>query len=141
MTAADVTFVDALPEGGTWRRVTVLREDDLGHYDEFRRFLAAALGLEGRSVPAEPALVRAGSGAFYELVVVGRAGAPFPSGVEVAAVLADFAALDDDAVDADLWALLRWLYAGVGEGWDVAALEATGRLYRLPFAAPAAPPP
>lgn len=137
---ADVTFVDALPEG-TWRRVTVLREDDLGHYDEFRRFLAAALGLDHRTVPAEPTLFRAGSGALYELVVVGRAGAPFPSGVEVNAVLRDFAALDDDAVDADLWELLRWLFDGVGEGWDVAALEATGRLYRLPFAAPAPPSP
>ena len=38
-------------------------------------------------------------------------------------------------IDADLWALLRWIIAGVGGAWRVEDLDATGRLYQLSVAA------
>jgi hypothetical protein len=45
--------------------------------------------------------------------------------------------LDDPEVDADLWALLRWMIEGVGGQWRVDDLDATGRLYQLSVAASA----
>jgi hypothetical protein len=44
--------------------------------------------------------------------------------------------LDETAVDRDLWAILRWMIAGVGAPWTVQDLEATGRLYRIPAVSP-----
>jgi hypothetical protein len=43
--------------------------------------------------------------------------------------------LNDPEIDADLWALLRWMIAGVGGAWRVEDLDATGRLYQLSVAA------
>jgi hypothetical protein len=34
-------------------------------------------------------------------------------------------------VDADLWALLQWMIAGVGGKWRVEDLDATGSLYQV----------
>jgi hypothetical protein len=39
--------------------------------------------------------------------------------------------LDETVADKDLWAILRWMIAGVGGIWSVADLDATGRLYRI----------
>jgi uncharacterized protein len=39
---------------------------------------------------------------------------------------------DEEAVDRDLWEILRWMVVGVGGAWTLADLEATGRLFRIP---------
>jgi hypothetical protein len=39
--------------------------------------------------------------------------------------------LNDPDVDADLWALLQGMIAGVGGEWRVEDLDATGRLYEV----------
>jgi hypothetical protein len=55
--------------------------------------------------------------------------------VEVNALVPALEPLDENTVDHDLWAILRWMIDGVGPPWTVADLEATGRLYRIPAAA------
>ena len=79
-----------------------------------------------------PAFVRAPSGAAYALVFVGRSGEPFPSGLEVYAIVEALEPLDDTTVDKDLWAILGWMVSGVGAPWTMEDLHATGRLYRIP---------
>jgi hypothetical protein len=44
--------------------------------------------------------------------------------------------IDGEMLDRDLWAVLRWMIAGVGGAWTVEDLDRTGRLYRVPAAAP-----
>jgi hypothetical protein len=41
--------------------------------------------------------------------------------------------LNDSKVDSDLWALIRWMIQDVGGEWTVEELDATGRLYQVPF--------
>ena len=41
--------------------------------------------------------------------------------------------LSEENVDTDLWAFLRWMIQGIGGKWKVDDLDATGRLYQLPF--------
>jgi len=72
------------------------------------------------------------SGGVYELVFVGRSGEAFPSGVEINVLVDALEPMDENAVDRDVWAILRWMIAGVGAPWNVDDLDATGRLYRLP---------
>ena len=115
------------------RRVPVLIEDRVGHYPEFRAFFDRAFDLSKIGL-SRPGYVAAASGRVYELVFLGRSGEPFPSGVEVNALVDGLEPLDEDAVDRDLWGILRWMIAGVGAPWSVADLDATGRLYRLPAA-------
>ena len=117
----------------------VLTEDRLGHYPEFREFFVRTFALD-RVGLSHPGYLRTGSGALFALVFLGRSGEPFPSGLEIHAVVSALEPLDDAAVDRDLWAILRWVVAGVGGDWTVEALEATGRLFRIP-AATAAPSP
>jgi hypothetical protein len=62
-----------------------LVEDRLGHYPEFRDFVGA-FDLEHKGL-SERGFVRAPSGTAYALVFIGRSGEPFPSGVEVSAVV------------------------------------------------------
>jgi hypothetical protein len=76
--------------------------------------------------------VVAPSGAVYEFVFIGRSGEPFPAGAEVNAIVPALEPLDEEVVDRDLWAILRWVIEGVGAPWSVEHLDATGRLYRLP---------
>jgi hypothetical protein len=113
------------------RRALVLTEDRVGHYPEFRDYFARTFDL-ARLGLARPGYVVAPSGGIYELVFVGRSGEPFPSGVEINAIVQALEPMDENVVDRDLWAILRWMITGVGAPWSVEDFDATGRLYRLP---------
>lgn len=113
------------------RLAFALAEDRVGHYPEFREFFVRTFDL-GRLWLSEPGYVRAPSGLIYAFVFIGRSGEPFPAGVEIYAVADALEPLADDAIDADLWAILQWMVGGVGGTWSVKDLEATGRLYRVP---------
>ena len=114
------------------RRAFVLAEDRIGHYPEFRSFFADAFDL-GRVGLAEPGYLAAPSGTEYALVFIGRSGEPFPAGVEIYVLVPALEPLDEEAVDRDLWEILRWMIRGVGGAWTLADLAATGRLFRLPY--------
>lgn len=114
------------------RAVPLLAEHDLGHYPQFRRYLAEAFALDADPL-GEPGLVSVGD-RFYELVFVGRSGLAFPAGVEINALVPGLEPLDERAADLDLWALLGWILDGVGGGWSADALARTGRIYRVPAA-------
>ena len=83
---------------------------------------------------AAPGCVRAPSGQPYLLVFLGRSGEPFPSGVEIQALPPELQPLDEAAADRDLYAILRWVMAGVGAPWSAEAFEATAKVYRVPAA-------
>ncbi|HTW71276.1 MAG TPA: hypothetical protein VME47_15420 [Acetobacteraceae bacterium] len=117
------------------RLAFVLAEDRLGHYAEFREFVTRAFDLD-RIGLARPGFLRAPSGGIYALVFIGRSGEAFPSGVEIHAVVPALEPLDEAHVDGDLWAILQWVVTGVGRDWTVEALQATGRLFRIPPAMP-----
>jgi hypothetical protein len=118
-----------LPEGT--RLAFVLAEDRLGHYPEFRNFFVRRFELD-RVGLARPGYLRAPSGTAYALIFIGRSGEAFPSGVEIHAIVPALEPLDDAIVDRDLWAMLQWVVEGVGGAWTVDALDATGRLFRIP---------
>ena len=113
------------------RLALVLAEDRLGHYPEFRDFFVRSFDLDrvGLSLPG---YVRTPSRNAYALIFIGRSGEAFPSGVEIHALVPALEPLDEAQVDRDLWAILRWVVAGVGGDWTVEALESTGRLFRIP---------
>ena len=127
---ADVAVIARPVTEGT-RQALVLTEDRLGHYPEFGAFFVRTFDLD-RVGLSEPGFVRAPSGTVYALVFVGRSGEPFPSGLEVYAIVDALEPLDDTAVDKDLWAILGWMIGGVGAPWTVEDLQATGGLYRIP---------
>lgn len=126
--------VVASPDLAGKRLAFVLSEDRLGHYPEFREFLSRSFHLERIGLD-HPGYVRAPSGQTYALVFVGRSGQPFPAGVEICAIVDALEPLDDDALDRDLWAILRWVVAGAGGDWRVEDLDRTGALYRIPAVA------
>jgi hypothetical protein len=64
----------------------------------------------------------------YSLVFVGRSGEPFPDGLEIYAIVDALEPLSDTELDIDLWALIRWMIAGIGGEWRVEDLDATGWL-------------
>lgn len=111
----------------------VLAEDRVGHYPEFRAFFIRAFDLDNKGL-AEPGFVRAPSGTTYALVFLGRSGEPFPSGVEIHAVVDALEPIDGTTLDRDLWSILRWMIGGVGAPWTVQDFDRTGRLYRVPAA-------
>ena len=113
-----------------------LAEDRVAHYSEFREFFVRAFDLDRKGL-AEPGFIRAPSGLPYALVFIGRSGEPFPSGVEVYAVVDALEPLQGETLDRDLWSVLRWIIGGVGAPWTVEDFDRTGRLYRVP-AAPSA---
>jgi len=113
------------------RLAFALAEDRVGHYAEFREFFVRTFDL-GRLGLSEPGYVRAPSGLIYAFVFIGRSGEPFPAGVEIYAVAEALEPLADDAIDSDLWAILRWMVGGVGV--SVKDFDAIGRLYRVPAA-------
>ena len=108
-----------------------LAEDRVGHYPEFRDYFVRVFDLN-RIGLASPGFVRAPSGSTYALVFIGRSGAPFPSGVEIHAVVDALEPIADEVLDTDLWAILNWMIDGVGPPWTLKDLEETGRLYRIP---------
>ena len=111
------------------RSVPLLTDPDVGHYPEFAEFLVATFDLADNQLDA-PGLLDV-DGRVYELVFIGRSGRPFPAGVEIGALVPGLEPLDTDQTDRDLWAILEWLIAGVGEPWTVEALRTTGRIYRV----------
>jgi hypothetical protein len=129
---AEVTVVPKPSTEGK-RLALVLTEDRVGHYPEFRDYFARVFDLD-RVGLAEPGFVQASSGLTYALVFIGRSGERFPSGVEVYGIVDALEPIDDDAVDGDLWAILKWMIAGVGAPWTIRDLQETGRLYRIPAA-------
>jgi hypothetical protein len=130
--SAAVTVIDP-PDLGGKRRALVLAEDRVGHYPEFRAFFERTFALD-RIGLSRPGYVALSGGAVYELVFIGRSGEAFPAEVEINAIVSALEPIDEDGVDRDLWAILRWMIEGVGPPWTVADLDATGRLYRLPAA-------
>ena len=114
------------------RAVPLLAEPDLGHYPEFRDFLARTFALD-RDPFGPPGLLRVEDRA-YQLVFFGRSGQPFPSGVSIDALVPGLEPLDERAADRDLWAILQWLVAGAGGEWAGDALTHAGRIYRIPAA-------
>lgn len=125
--------VIATPSLESRRRAFILAEDRIGHYPEFRTFFAEIFDLD-RVGLREPGYLAAPSGTEYALVFIGRSGEPFPAGVEIYALVPALEPLDEQAVDRDLWAILRWMLRGVGGAWTLADLDATGRLFRIPAA-------
>jgi hypothetical protein len=115
------------------RLAFALAEDRIGHYAEFRSFFVRSFDLD-RIGLAEPGFIQAPSGLAYVLVFIGRSGEPFPSGVELFAIVDALEPIDDSVLDTDLWAILGWMIEGVGPPWTVRDLEETGRLYRIPAA-------
>ena len=128
-----VSIIAAPPLEGT-RLAFVLAEDRLGHYAEFRDFFVRSFDLD-RVGLARPGYLRAPSGTAYALIFIGRSGEAFPSGVEIHAVVPALEPLDEAQVDRDLWAILQWIVEGIGGAWTIEALQATGRLFRIPAAA------
>jgi hypothetical protein len=112
--------------------VPLLAEHDLGHYPEFRTFLARTFGLDDDPL-GPPGLLRIGE-RNYEITFVGRSGRPFPDGAEIGALVPGLEPLDETTADRDLWVILQWLVDGVGGVWDRDALDTTGRIYRIPAA-------
>ena len=127
---ADVKVIGR-PANEDTRQALVLTEDRVGHYPEFRAFFLRTFDLD-RIGLSEPGFVQAPSGLAYALVFIGRSGEPFPTGLEVYAIVPALEPLDDVVVDRDLWAILGWMIDGVGAPWTVEGLHATGRLYRIP---------
>jgi len=108
-----------------------LAEDRLAHYPEFRDFFVRTFDLDRKGL-SEPGCVRAQSGNTYALIFIGRSGTPFPSGLEIYAVVDALEPIDGDVLDRDLWSVLRWMIDGIGAPWTVEDFDRTGRLYRVP---------
>ena len=128
----DVTIIP-VPDLAGLRPTPLLTEERVAHYPEFRDFFRRSFDLD-RVGLATPGCVRAPSGQPYLLVFLGRSGEPFPSGVEIQALPPELEPLDEAAADRDLYAILRWVMAGVGAPWSAEAFEATAKLYRVPAA-------
>ena len=56
------------------------------------------------------------------------------TGIEINAIVSALEPIDEERVDHEIWAILRWVIEGVGPPWTVQDLDATGRLYRVPAA-------
>jgi len=131
----EVTLI-AKPNLQGKRLAFALAEDRVAHYPEFRDFFVRTFDLDSKGL-AEPGFVRAPSGIGYALVFIGRSGEPFPSGLEIYAVVDALEPIDGTILDRDLWSILRWMIGGVGPPWRVEDFDQTGRLYRVPAAPPA----
>lgn len=110
----------------------LLEEHDLGHYPEFRDFLAETFDL-ARDPFGPPGLLSVG-GRLYELVFSGSSGRVFPAALAVNALVPGLEPLDEEAADGDLWAFLEWLVEGVGAPWTADGLATSGRIFRIPAA-------
>jgi hypothetical protein len=126
-----MTTVIPAPSLEGMRLAFLLAEDRLGHYAGFREFFVRTFDLD-RVGLAKPGYVQATSGALYALIFIGRSGEPFPSGVEIHAVVPALEPFDEAEVDRDLWSILRWMIDHIGGEWTTDAMESTGRLFRIP---------
>lgn len=117
------------------RLAFALAEDRVAHYPEFRAFFVKTFDLDRISL-AEPGYIQAPSGLCYTLIFIGRSGEPFPSGLEIHAIVDALEPVEEATLDRDLWAILRWMIGGVGAPWTVEDFDRTGRLYRVPAAPP-----
>jgi len=133
MTTTHVIEVIDAPALEDKRCAFVMAEDRVGHYPEFRDFLERSFDL-ARVGLSSPGYVCVESARIYQLIFIGRSGEPFPSGIEINAVVDSLEPLNDERVDLDLWEILRWVIDGVGAPWSVEDLEQTGKLYRIPAA-------
>jgi hypothetical protein len=113
------------------RLAFLLAEDRIGHYPEFRAFFVRTFDLD-RVGLMRPGYVQAPSGTVYALIFIGRSGEPFPSGVEIHAVVPALEPIDEAVADRDLWSILQWMIEGVGGEWTTDAMQATGRLFHIP---------
>ena len=113
-----------------------LAEDRVAHYPEFRDFFVRVFDLDRKGL-TEPGFVQAPSGLDYALIFLGRSGEPFPSGVEIHAIVEALEPVAEETLDHDLYAILRWMIVGVGAPWTAEDFDRTGRLYRIPAAPPA----
>jgi hypothetical protein len=133
---AEVTAI-AKPNLTGKRLAFALAEDRIGHYAEFRAYFVRIFDLD-RIGLAEPSFVQTSSGLTFALVFIRRSGEPFPSGVEVYAVVDALEPIDDSVLDSGIWAILCWMIEGVGAPWTRHDLEVTGgyigfrRLWRAP---------
>ena len=127
-----VTVIDP-PDTSGKRRALVLAEDRVGHYPEFRAFFERTFDL-ARVGLSQPGYLNVSTGGTYELVFLGRSAEPFPSGIEINAIVSALEPIDEERLDHEIWAILRWVIEGVGPPWTVQDLDATGRLYRVPAA-------
>ncbi len=125
--SATVTVLAACPPG--LRPVPLLVEPELGHYPEFARFFADRFGLDDD--PFRPPAVVAVDGRPYELTFLGRSGRPFPSGLELAALVVDLEPLDVEQADRDLYDLVCWILDGVGPPWSAEAFARTADIFRI----------
>lgn len=119
----------ARPEGAGYRRVPLLFEPSVGHYDEFRQFFVRAFGLDGD--PLGPAQVVQVAGRYYEFVFVGRSGEQFPSGLEISALAPSLEPLEAGQLDADLLSIMRWIVASVGGVWTESDLVQAAAIFRV----------
>jgi hypothetical protein len=122
-----------MPSLGGKRLSFALAEDRLAHYPEFRDFFVRMFDLDRKGL-SEPGVARAPSGNAYAFIFIGRSGAPFPSGLEIYAVVDALEPINGDVLDRDLWSILRWMIGGIGAPWTVEDFDRTGRLYRVPAA-------
>lgn len=111
------------------RAVPVLTDPGVGHYPEFAEFLSETFEL-GADPLGAPGWLDV-DGHVYEFVFIGRSGEPFPAGIEVRALVPGLEPMDTDRADRDLWAIMEWLFEGVGGPWNAEALHTTGRIYRI----------
>jgi hypothetical protein len=111
------------------RSVPLLTEPEIGHYPEFREFFHQTFDLDIDPL-GKTGLVSV-EGRFYEFIFISRSGEPFPSGVEIAALIQGLEPMDSVQADTDLWAIMEWLVEGVGEPWTVEMLRKTGAIYRI----------
>ena len=114
------------------REALVLAEDRVGHYPEFREFFIRRFSLNSIGL-STPCYVRAPSRDRLFACVRWPEREALPDGLEVYALVDALEPINEEAVDTDLWAFLRWTIHGVGGEWRVDDLDATGRLYQLPF--------
>ena len=113
------------------RRELLLVEARLGDGDIFRSFFRRQFQLEQTGL-SRPGYVGTPGGRWLELIFLGRSGEPFPSGIEIHALVPGLEPLDEAGADSDLADFMAWMFAGVGAPWSVEAWRDTARLYHLP---------
>jgi hypothetical protein len=121
------------PDVEDLRRALMLNEDRLGHYAEFREFFISAFDLKS-VLPQRSGYLQGPSGTNYELVFISRSGEPSPSGLDIFALIPALEPCDESILDRDLWEILRWMIDGIGLPWTLEAVDATGKLYKIPAA-------